>query len=81
MAALLGADTDGNDGVDGGSMSLGAIGEISAGVSNAAAGGAVADPLPQKKNVAPRMNNPRSAKYGSLPCMTVTFAQESNVAR
>ena len=39
------------------------------------------EPSPQKKNTVPRMNNPTSAKNGSLPCMTVTFAKESNVAR
>jgi hypothetical protein len=75
MAALLDADTGGNgDGDGGGSVMFGAGGGISAGFSNATGGGDVTDRSPQKKNVILRMNNPRSAKNGSLPCMAVTFA-------
>lgn len=55
-------------------MMFEAGGKIVAGSSDATGGGAVTTPLPQKKNVVARMNNPSSAKNGSLPCMMVTFA-------
>jgi hypothetical protein len=75
MVPLLDAETGGNGGGDGGgSVMFGAGAGISAGFSNATGGGDVIAPSPQKKNVVLRMNNPRSAKNGSLPCMTVTLA-------
>lgn len=70
----MGAGTGGTAGDDdGGSLIFGVAGEMVARFSDATGGGAVTTPLPQKKNVVLRMNNPRSPKNGSLPCMMVTF--------
>jgi hypothetical protein len=75
MAALLDTDAGGTGGGDGGGpVMFEAGGGISAGCSNATGGDDVTDPSPQKKNVVLRMNNPRSSRNGSFPCMTVTFA-------
>jgi len=70
-----GSEADGVGGDKGmSSLLLGVGGGLIVGFSNAAGGGDVTNPFPQKKNVVLRMNNPRSAKNGSLPCMMVTFA-------
>jgi hypothetical protein len=74
-AALFDADagvTDGGDVAD--SVMFGASGGPSAEFSNATGAGDRNDPSPQKKNIVLRMNNPRSSKNGSLPCMIVTFS-------
>lgn len=55
-------------------MMFDAGGEIFAGDSDTPGTDDVTASLPQKKNVEPRMNSPRSIKNGSLPCITVTFA-------